>query len=40
MSKMLEHKPLVEHMVLRCSVLIESGPAACALDVNETSAFG
>jgi hypothetical protein len=39
MSKVLEDKPLVEHMVLRCSVLIESGHAACVLDVNEASAF-
>ena len=39
MSKILEDKPLVEHMVLRCSILIESGHAACASDINETSAF-
>jgi hypothetical protein len=39
MSTMLEDKPLVEHMVLRCSVLTESGHATCVLDVNGASAF-
>jgi hypothetical protein len=39
MNKMQKNKPLVEHMVLRCSILIESGHAACASDINETSAF-
>jgi hypothetical protein len=39
MSKMLEDKPLVEHMVLRCAMLIEFGHFACALHVNEPSVF-